>query len=232
MTAEEQGGGADPHGQAAGSPALPSNAEIGQRIAAILDAAEASAEKIRATARDEAAAIVRNAHETAAQRVADLTREPERLRDEAAADAADLRQRADHDAREMLETAQRESSSVRNAATEEVRALTEVRNETATAVFGAIAGLREVAQRLEADVLTLVDPDVAAEQRSNRPWSSFLRRDGQRPASVNGSGETVVKNPSDDLYERAKELRIRGRSKMNRDELEAAVQQQTPVERD
>ena len=43
MTAEEQGGGADPHGQAAGSPALPSNAEIGQRIAAILDAAEASA---------------------------------------------------------------------------------------------------------------------------------------------------------------------------------------------
>ena len=134
MTAEEQGGGADPHGQAAGSPALPSNAEIGQRIAAILDAAEASA--------------------------------------------------------------------------------------------------REAAQRLEADVLGLVDPDVAAEQRANRPWPSFLRRDGQRPASVNGSAETAVKSPSDDLYERAKELRIRGRSKMSRDELEVAVQQQALVERD
>ena len=87
-------------------------------------------------------------------------------------------------------------------------------------------------ERLQADVLGLVDPDVASEQRANRPWPSFLRRDGQRPASVNGSAETAVKSPSDDLYERAKELRIRGRSKMSRDELEVAVQQQALVERD
>src|SRR5918911_913051 len=52
-----------------------------------------------------------------------------------------------------------------------------------------------------------------------RPWSRLFKRETP-PVVLNGDGAHVedAESPSDDLYERAKELGIRGRSKMSRDE--------------
>jgi hypothetical protein len=222
-----------------GAPAL-SHAEIGERIAAILNAAEASAEQIRAHARDEAAAILHQAHETAAWRIADLTREPERLRDEAAADAlatrsaadeyaAEQRHRADQEARELVARAEAEARRVaeesrgrEEAAAARIRSLNEVRDDAAAAVLAAVSGLRETAVRVEAEVMPFVDPE-ALDRRGSRSWSRLLRRD--QPASSADEDETDALAPSDDLYQRAKALGIRGRSKMSRNELESAVTQ-------
>lgn len=233
-------------------------AEVGERIAAILNAAEASAEQIRTQARAEAAEIVRRAHETAASRMTELTAEPERLRDEARAQAdaaraaaddysAETRAAADAHARSLVDDAEREAASVREAAQQEVgrieeearrrqrelgeqiRSLGLVRDEAVEAVRGAMSGLRESAQRLESQVLPYValSEEGAAEREAARGWSRLFRREAPL-AAANGHVPVVDdggESPSDDLYERAKELGIRGRSKMSRDELEAAVQQ-------
>lgn len=239
-------------------------AEVGERIAAILNAAEASAEQIRTHARDEAADILRHAHETAAERMADLTREPERLRDEAkahadatraAADeyAAGTRATADAHARELVDTAEREADALREAAqadvrrideegrrrqrelTDQIRALHGVREQAVQSVQAATSGLRDAAQRLESQVLPHVDADGdgALERDAARPWSRLFKRETP-PVALNGDTPHAVDgdSPSDDLYERAKELGIRGRSKMSRDELEAAVQQALGAARD
>jgi vacuolar-type H+-ATPase subunit E/Vma4 len=233
-------------------------AEVGERIAAILNAAEASAEQIRTHARDEAAEILRHAHETAASRVTELTREPERLRDEAqahahatrtAADdyAAETRQTAETHARQLVDDAEREADELRAAAqaevrrieeegrrrqrelTDQIRALHGVRDDAVGALQAATGGLREAAQRLESQVLPIVDADAESafeRDAGARPWSRLFKRETP-PVVLNGDGAHVedAESPSDDLYERAKELGIRGRSKMSRDELEAAVQQ-------
>jgi hypothetical protein len=224
--------------------------EVGERIAAILDAAEEAAERIRTTARDEAAGILRHAHHTAAQRVEELTREPERLRDEAAqaahrtreeadAYAAETRSDADRAARDAVATAQREADELRQAAHDEVRrieedgrrrgqeiaaeikALTDLRDDTARRVQEVVAGLRSAASGLEERVLPFVDEAAAAAAAERAPsgiFSRLRRREEAPPVQANGSA-------ADDLYERAKALGIRGRSKMTREELEEAVRE-------
>jgi hypothetical protein len=227
--------------------------EIGDRIAAILNAAEEAAERIRTTARDEAAGILRHAHETAAHRVEELTREPERLRDEAAqaahrtreeADAysSDTRSDADRVARETVAQAQAEAEELRRAAhadvreieehgrrrqqeiAAEIKELSELRDDTARRVQDAVAGLRGAASTLEERVLPFVDAQAA--EALERPAAGILGRLRRRetpeaPPVVETNGATAA----DDLYERAKELGIRGRSKMSREELEEAVRQ-------
>lgn len=231
-------------------------AEVGERIAAILNAAEASAEEIRAGARQEAAEIVRHAHETAAARMTELTVEPERLRDEAKAQAdstraaadeysSETRATADAHARSLVDGAEREAASLRATAQQEVQRIEEdgrrrlrefgeqlqslglVRDEAVAAVHAAMSGLRDSAQRLETQVLPFAAPreDVAVEQPAGRGWSRLFKRETP-PVSTNGHVPIAdeAESPSDDLYERAKELGIRGRSKMSRDELEAAIE--------
>src|SRR5690242_2780377 len=75
----------------------PASGDISGRIAAILDTAEEEAEKIRERARAEASTIIRAAHSSAAERVDELTREPERLRNEAEREANELLENARHD---------------------------------------------------------------------------------------------------------------------------------------
>ena len=220
--------------------------EIGARITAILDAAEASAEKIRTEARAEAAQIVHQAHERAAARVEELTREPERLRDEAAREsdevralanayAEETRSKADVEAADLVAAAQREAQELRRDANDDVqrnedegrrrqdelnaqiRELSGVRDEAIEHIRAAAGGLRSAAERLETQVLPAAG-GPAPEPPPARGWSKLLRRGPEASPSNDGS-----RVPSDDLYERAKELGIRGRSKMTRAELEEAV---------
>jgi cell division septum initiation protein DivIVA len=249
--------------------------DVGDRIAAILNAAEEAAERIRTTARDEAADILRHAHETGASRVEELTREPERLRDDAAraaqrtrddadaysdatreeadayshrthqeADAysAETRSDAERLARETVASAQRESDELRHAAQQAVReieeagrrrqqeiaggikALSDLRDDSARRVQEVVAGMRAAAGSLEERVLPFVDPQAA--EAAERPAAGILGRLRRRelpepPVVVEQNGASAA----DDLYERAKELGIRGRSKMSREELEEAVRQ-------
>jgi vacuolar-type H+-ATPase subunit H len=72
------------------APSSPS-AEVGGRVAAILDAAEQAAEEIRAEARKQGAELIHQAEEAVAARIQELTREAERIREEAAAEARDIR---------------------------------------------------------------------------------------------------------------------------------------------
>jgi hypothetical protein len=170
---------------------------VGERIAAILDAAESSAEAIRVKARDEAAEILRHAHATGASRVAELTREPERIRDEAAAAAAETRRAADQDAARMRRGAEAEVRRIDKEGRDrerelegEIEALTKVRGEAVDAVRSAADGLREAARRLD----TLLSARVAEPEhgQATRRWSFLRRRDGAPPS------------PAAELHERAK----------------------------
>src|SRR5919197_1120235 len=100
-----------------------SASEIGERIAAIPDAAEGSAERIRAEARAEAAEILHRAHERAAARVAELTHEANE----------DVRRIEDEGRRrqEEMDAQLREVTRTRDSAIDNVRA--------------AVAGLRDAA---------------------------------------------------------------------------------------
>jgi vacuolar-type H+-ATPase subunit E/Vma4 len=249
--------------------------EVGQRIAGILDAAEASAEKIRSSARAEAAQILHQAHERAAARMEELTLEPERIRDEAARQADAVRAAADAYAAETRDAADAYSSKVgasadtysdethasaddyaeetRRAADEtarqlrqdaeadvrkieedgrrlqkeladQTRQLVAVRDQAAVRVRAAIGGLRGAADELETETLAAAGIDVGEPEAAARVLTRLFRRE----APVNAPSASAVHaapspSPSDDLYDRAKELGIRGRSKMNRAELEAAV---------
>ena len=213
--------------------------EVGDRIAAILDAAESSAERIRATARDEAADIIRHAHAEAANRVAELTREPPRLRDEAARAADETRAAAEEHAQKLVADAKREAHELRTSAeddvrrietegrrradelNEEIRRLSEIRDGAAGDVRAVVDGLRATADRLHEQVLPHVDAAVA--DRDAPGWRRLLRRDSNGPIAL-GSEASADGSPADDLYQRAQALGIRGRSKMTRRELEEAVQ--------
>lgn len=229
--------------------------EVGQRIAAILDAAEASAEGIRAAARAEAAEIMRQTHERSAVRAVELTREPERLRDEAArasdevrteadAYAAQTRSAAKAEAQELVAAAEREAQSLRQAAQDdvrrieeegrrrqqelglEIRELTQVRGDAIDNIRVAVGGLRGAADRLESQLPATGEPSEAdlSQNGAGRGWARLLRREsnGHGP-SLHVVDAATAASPSDDLYERAKELGIRGRSKMSKAELEDAV---------
>jgi hypothetical protein len=158
--------------------------EIGERIAAILDAAEASAERIRSDARNEAAQILREAHERAARRALELTAEPERLRDEAARAAVATRSQADADAGRLVSAAQADADALRRAARDdvrriedEVRELERVRDGALENVRAVIAGMRSAADRLEQHELAgaAVRPEESAED-SGGGLGRLLRR--------------------------------------------------------
>jgi hypothetical protein len=247
----------------AGESAPPrASTEVGQRIAAILDAAEASAEKIRGDARSEATQIVRQAHERAANRMEELTREPERIRDEAARDAdatrasaeayasetraaadgystetrgaadtyaAETRAAADTDAKQLRQDAESDVRKIEDEGrrrqkelADQTRRLAEVRDEAVGKVREAIGGLRGAADTLEHETLPAVGIEPGAAAPEARGLARLLRRDAAPVVNGNGADPDDA-TPADDLYAQAKQLGIRGRSKMSRAELEQAV---------
>jgi alanyl-tRNA synthetase len=173
------------------APAAPqATSEVGDRIAAILDAAEASAERIRTQAREEAAEILRHAHAEAATRAEELSREPQRLRDEAAAAAETTRQTAEHHAAELRAAA---AADVRSAE-ETVQKLQELRDAAAADVRAAADGLRAAAGRLDERILPHVD---AVPKRST--WQRLTGR-------ANGAAPAIAELPSEDLQARVKAI--------------------------
>ena len=76
-------------------------AEVGAGVTAILEAAEQAAEKIRADARKEAAALIHEAEEAVAARLQALTRDADRVREEAETEATRVREEAESDAPDM-----------------------------------------------------------------------------------------------------------------------------------
>jgi hypothetical protein len=195
---------------------------VGERIVAILNEAEQTADRIREEARAEASAIIREAHERAAGRVEELTREPERIKAEAVSEADRIRADAEAysaDSRRKAEDAVRaiedDGRAKQRDIAAQIRALEGVRAEAMDAVRTLAAGQRDAAARLEG-AARMVAPEAA----EARP-ATGLRRLFARPQ--NGASATNGALPSDDLQDRARELNIRGRTKMSRDELEDAV---------
>ena len=229
-------------------------ADVSDRIATLLNDAEATADQIREEAERDAERIVREAEERGRARVEELTGVPERLRAEAeeysrdtrsAADdyAAETRDSADEHARLTTAEAQRQADAMRAAAEElvrqieaagqarqaelreQTRQLEEGRDQVVAGLSRTLKGLRKTSTQLEQIIVDAV-PTAAAAVEPERPRFGFRRRreetvyEALKPAAdtMNGTGAR------DDLYERAKELGVRGRSRMSRDELEAAVE--------
>src|SRR5262249_19010466 len=88
MSEPEQTPGDEPRPAA---PAASSHAGVGAGIDAILEAAELAAEEIRASARKQGQDLIRQAEEAVAARIQELTREGEKIREEAANEARDVR---------------------------------------------------------------------------------------------------------------------------------------------
>lgn len=193
--------------------------EIGSRIAAILDAAESSAERIRSDAQTEAAEILRRAHAEGAARVGELTREPQRLRDEAASDAERTRKAGEDQSRAAIGKAERDALSIKSAAeaeahridtegqrrvqelAREAETLVHVREGAARDVREAIRTLRQISDQLELQLLARVGTSAIESVEPNR-WRRRLRRDTASVDRALLAGGT----PSDDMHARAKEL--------------------------
>jgi vacuolar-type H+-ATPase subunit E/Vma4 len=112
-------------------------AEVGSRVAGILEAAETAAEQIRADALREAHETMRRAEGEADVRIEELTREAERVRSEADDYARDIRQAVDS-----------YGTQARREAEEEVRRLVAEAEEEARAVREAAQG---IAERIQTD---------------------------------------------------------------------------------
>lgn len=152
-------------------PGHPAYANVGTRVAAILEAAEAAAEQIRVDALNEAADIRRQAEAETALRRNDLVDEAERLRAEADAYASDTRRAvesyatqqrrdAEQHAAELLESAREEAQAMRRAAVEAAKEIEnasrhrqhELREEVRSLearMQGALEGLHDIAAQLE-----------------------------------------------------------------------------------
>ena len=81
--------------------------------------------------------------------------------------------------------------------------------------------------------LEAVTTDVLAEEEDHYGWATETRRRllltmafGEAPTGNRGSRPQVKEMTRDELYARAQELDIPGRSQMNKDELQAAVEQE------
>jgi hypothetical protein len=163
--------------------------------------------------------IVRRAHAEGAARVGELTREPQRLRDDAAADAERTRKTGEDQSRAAIAKAEHDALSIKGAAeaeahrieadgqrrvqelAREAETLVHVREGAARDVREAIRTLRQIADQLELQLLARVGTSAIDSVEPHR-WRRRLRRD---TASVDrallGGG-----TPSEDMHARAKEL--------------------------
>jgi hypothetical protein len=222
------------------------HAELGQRVAGVLDAAEQAAEEICADARAEAERIVREAEERGRARVEELTGVPERLRAEADEYAAQTRTVAEADAEHERVAALEDARATRARAEEEARALEAQATANVRAIEeGGRARKAEITREIEALVrerreaverlrdtlksLARVLAEAAPDEAQGRLSKLFGRGSEETmyealkegvTESARGNGATGKQDP---LYAEAKRLGIRGRSTMSRSELVEAV---------
>src|SRR5438552_2238490 len=87
----------------------PSRVDVGSKVNAIIEAAEAAAEEIGQDARREASGLMRKAEQDAAARIEELTREASRLRAEADQYARDISEAADSYGTQHRRTVEKEA---------------------------------------------------------------------------------------------------------------------------
>lgn len=171
--------------------------------------------------------------------------EARRIRTQAEADATLQRRAAEEHARSTIAEAESRSTAMREAAeeakrrieqaglerqrelNEQIAALEQVREEAIGRVRSAVTGLRSSASDLEGSLARLGVEPLPENGQPEPPKRSRLR--GLFGSSSEGDGIHESAAPAaapsvrDELYERARELGIRGRSRMTRRELEEAV---------
>jgi hypothetical protein len=156
------------------------SAEVGSRVAGILEAAEQAAEQIRSDALRQAHETMRRAEADAEVRIEELSREAERVRTEADDYARDIRQavdsygtqarrEAEENARTLVNDAEEQARAVREAAqamAEQIQSDSHRRHETLQREAKALEerrqrvldGLRDLAAQLQD---ALVEPSRA-----------------------------------------------------------------------
>jgi hypothetical protein len=150
---------------------------VGDQVGAILAAAEEDAERIRREVHDQAAAIRRQTEMTFAAGTAELTREIERIKSQAVADARSLREEAEHYAVEHLQSANERATMVIARAEAKAQARRATAEETARLVDETSrrqAALKEAANALEAHLRTGVEERLSAAHQGLQNLTSGL----------------------------------------------------------
>ena len=112
------------------------SADIGEAVAGVLRAAEDAAERMRADARAEAAAILDRAQGSASSRIEELTREAERTRSDTEGYAQDVRSAVDSYGTQQRREAEEASRRILADAEEHARAVREAAEEMAGQIEG------------------------------------------------------------------------------------------------
>jgi hypothetical protein len=122
-------------------------ADVGARVAGILEAAEQAAEQIRADALRQARETIRKGEADAEMRIEELTRQAERVRTEADDYARDIRQAVDSYGTQARREAEEEARRLVDDAEEQARASRETAQAMAEQIQGDARGRHETLQR-------------------------------------------------------------------------------------
>lgn len=150
---------------------------VGDRVGAILAAAEEDAERMRREVHEQTAALRRQSESALAAGTADLARELERIKAEAVADARSFREEAEREAAERLRSASEEAAKRLARADAKAEARRAAAAETARIVDEAAkrhAALREATETLEDRLRMGVEVGLRAAQEGLQQLSSGL----------------------------------------------------------
>lgn len=182
-----------------GKTALSSYAEIGERVAGVLSAAEAAAERIRADARSEAEELVDHARREAEEVRAKTTAYDSDTRAAVESYATERRREADQQERKQLADAEVQARATREAAEEMARDIEEAARQRGQALREesrsveerlqrAVQGLRRMTEQLEELLGASTVPSVGASLA-----------DALKPTVREGDArQTLVASPRDD----------------------------------
>lgn len=142
-------------------------ADVGAGVEAILRAAEEAAERIEGEARRHAAELTRNAEEAVAARLQELTHDAERIREQAEAEARDMRlaveaygtrrrREADEEARAILAEAEQRARRLVAAAEERAREAAEANAARAQELEAQVRALETKRQKASDAVRRIV----------------------------------------------------------------------------
>lgn len=123
------------------------SADVGARVAGILEAAEQAAEQIRADALRQAHETLRKAEANAEMRIEELTRESERVRTEADDYARDIRQAVDSYGTQARREAEEEARRLVDDAEEQARASRETAQAMSDQIHTDARGRHEALER-------------------------------------------------------------------------------------
>lgn len=144
-------------------------AEVGAGVAAILEAAEQAAEKIRADARKQAAELIHEAEEAVGARLQALTKDGQRVREEAEEEASRVREEAESDARDMRLAVEAYGTKRRREADEEAdRTLSEAESRAEELLSRAELKSREADEAAAARSVALREEVRRLEERRRR----------------------------------------------------------------